>query len=130
MVPVFLDIDTARKHFTGFCKQCLFPIFHYYNLYDASAFAETDWQAYRKANEMFANAISSFLQDNLREFPDLICIQDYHLMLMPQLLRERQVNGSIGMFFHVPWPSSEVFRSLAVRKELLTGMLGADLLGK
>lgn len=85
--------------------------------------------AYKEANALFANTIADEAQDG-----DLIWIHDYHLMLLPQLLRERlraqgKKNIKIGFFLHTPFPSSEIYRVLPVRADLLKGVLYCDLIG-
>lgn len=87
------------------------------------------WQSYQEANNSFADAIASHIQDG-----DLIWIQDYHLMLLPLLLRQQLTRLNrhqvrIGFFLHTPFPSSEIYRVLPVRKEILLGILECDLVG-
>ncbi|KAJ2796036.1 Trehalose-6-P synthase/phosphatase complex subunit, partial [Coemansia guatemalensis] len=74
--------------------------------------------------EKFADRIVEIYRDG-----DIIWVNDYHLMLLPKLLRERLPGARVGFFLHIPFPSSEIFRCLHVRKELLNGMLGADVVG-
>ncbi|KAJ1916209.1 Trehalose-6-P synthase/phosphatase complex synthase subunit [Mycoemilia scoparia] len=125
-VPVFLDNETAELHYNGFSNSILWPLFHYHP--GDIAFEDRVWEAYRRANQAFADAIWDMVQDG-----DLIWIHDYHLMLMPQMLREKlgpEVrNVKIGWFLHTPFPSSEIYRILPVRKAILKGVLAADLLG-
>lgn len=75
-------------------------------------------------NQRFADAIASAYQDG-----DIIWVNDYHLMLLPAMLRTRLPGASIGFFMHVAFPSSEIFRCLSVRVDLLKGVLGSDLIG-
>lgn len=75
-------------------------------------------------NQRFADAIVSAYQEG-----DIIWVNDYHLMLLPRLLRAKLPNATIGFFMHVAFPSSEIFRCLSVRNDLLLGVLGADLIG-
>lgn len=87
------------------------------------------WHAYQAANVAFADAVLEVLQDG-----DLVWVQDYHLMLLPGLLRQRSLAEGrsaprIGFFLHTPFPSSEIYCALPVRKQLLHGVLQADLLG-
>ncbi|KAJ1987412.1 Trehalose-6-P synthase/phosphatase complex synthase subunit [Dimargaris cristalligena] len=125
-VPVFLHDDLAEMHYNGFSNSILWPLFHYHP--GEISFDEDIWQAYQKANSLFADAICDIVQDG-----DLVWVQDYHLMLLPKMLRERmgpeKKNVKIGWFLHTPFPSSEIYRILPVRQEILLGVLSSDLLG-
>ena len=92
------------------------------------AFDESAWDAYTEANRLFAQAIAKDVQDN-----DLIWVHDYHLMMLPAMLREcigdTKKNVKYGFFLHTPFPSSEIYRILPVRKEILLGVLHCDLIG-
>ncbi|KAI9204829.1 glycosyltransferase family 20-domain-containing protein [Polychytrium aggregatum] len=124
-VPVFISDDIADKHYNGFSNSILWPLFHYHP--GEITFNEEHWEAYQAANEAFAESISKIVQDG-----DLVWVQDYHLMLLPAMLRSRlsqSVNVKIGWFLHTPFPSSEIYRILPVRKQILLGVLQSDLLG-
>ncbi|RUP48961.1 glycosyltransferase family 20-domain-containing protein [Jimgerdemannia flammicorona] len=123
-MPVFVEDDLADAHYNGFSNSILWPLFHYHP--GEISFDEEWWEAYKMVNELFAEAIDRVLQDG-----DLVWVQDYHLMLLPALLRKRTTkkNVRIGWFLHTPFPSSEIYRILPVRKEILLGVLDADLLG-
>lgn len=126
-VPILLQPNEIDKYYKGFCKQTLWPIFHYLQLdytVSRSTHTDADWESYQKVNEIFAETVASHYRPG-----DLIWIHDYHLLLLPNMLRERLPNATIGFFLHIPFPSSEIFKSLHVREEILLGMLGADLLG-
>jgi len=91
------------------------------------SFSEDAWTAYQAANRLFAKVIARDVRDG-----DLVWIHDYHLMLLPAMLREevgRDMNIKIGFFLHTPFPSSEIYRILPVRNEILLGVLHADLVG-
>jgi trehalose 6-phosphate synthase/phosphatase len=122
IVPVHLSRDHVNRYYHGFSNCVLWPLFHY--LIDRVPVDASGWDAYLDANEAFAEAVA-------REYRpgDLIWIHDYQLMLLPGLLRERVPDARIGFFLHIPFPSSEVFRILPWRREILAGLLGADLLG-
>ena len=91
-------------------------------------FNEGTWNAYRETNRVFACAIAAEVQDG-----DMIWIHDYHLMILPEMLREEIGNNKshvkIGFFLHTPFPSSEIYRALPVRHELLRAVLHSDLIG-
>ncbi|KAJ6470386.1 hypothetical protein C8R45DRAFT_937298 [Mycena sanguinolenta] len=125
-VPVWLDDAVAHGHYDGYCKQTLWPLFHYLLWQDVAAEAssqESQYYAhYLAANTAFASAIASVYRPG-----DLVWVHDYHLLLVPKLLRASVPDAVIGLFVHTPFPSSEVFRCLPRRKEILDGMVGADL---
>jgi trehalose 6-phosphate synthase/phosphatase len=121
-VPVFLSGQDVKNYYHGFCNNTLWPLFHYFTQY--TMYEERYWKAYRRVNEAFCDAVVEEARPN-----DIIWIQDYHLLLLPQLIRERLPNAQIGFFLHIPFPSYELFRLLPWRKELMTGLLGADLIG-
>jgi trehalose 6-phosphate synthase/phosphatase len=117
------DID---GHYAHYCKIMLWPIFHYQvpDHPKSKAYADHSWEFYCNVNRAFADkAISSYKKG------DTIWVHDYHLLLVPGMIRERLPEAKIGFFLHAAFPSSEVFRCLATRKELLEGMLGANLIG-
>ncbi|KAJ2721859.1 Trehalose-6-P synthase/phosphatase complex synthase subunit [Coemansia sp. Benny D115] len=124
---VYLDDETAELYYNGFANSILWPLFHYHP--GEMNFEEAAWDAYQRANRAFAESLVDVVKDG-----DLVWIQDYHLMLMPRMLRqlldERGLkNVKIGWFLHTPFPSSELYRILPVRREILEGVLAADLLG-
>ncbi|PPQ70030.1 hypothetical protein CVT24_003797 [Panaeolus cyanescens] len=124
-VPVWLDDKVAHGHYDGYCKQILWPLFHYLLWQDVSteyASADTHYPHYQAANRAFAKRIADVYQPG-----DLIWVHDYHLLLLPRLIREVIPDAVIGLFVHTPFPSSEVFRCLPRRNEILDGMLGANL---
>ncbi|OLL22493.1 Alpha,alpha-trehalose-phosphate synthase [UDP-forming] 1 [Neolecta irregularis DAH-3] len=125
-VPVFLDDELADRHYNGFSNSILWPLFHYHP--GEISFDEPSWEAYTEANRKFAQAVAEIVHDG-----DLIWVQDYHLMLLPAMLREEigtsKKNVKIGFFLHTPFPSSEIYRILPVRNEILHGVLYCDLIG-
>ncbi|KAF2155072.1 glycosyltransferase family 20 protein [Myriangium duriaei CBS 260.36] len=124
--PVFFDDDLADRHYNGFSNEILWALLHYHP--GAITFDESAWTAYKTVNQLFADRIAQDLREN-----DLVWIHDYHLMLLPAMVREKcrenKVNVKIGWFLHTPWPSSEIFRVLPVRREILEGVLQSDLIG-
>lgn len=128
-VPVFLKEDIASMYYNGFSNDVLWPIFHYVPLpiFRAGSEKKFDfklWDAYVSANKEFEKVVAG-----LYEKGDLIWVHDYHLMVLPSLLRKQFPESKIGWFLHTPFPSSEVYRILPVRKQILDGLLGVDLLG-
>ncbi|KAG1664974.1 hypothetical protein FOA52_001986 [Chlamydomonas sp. UWO 241] len=127
-VPVFIEQDLKDKYYKGFCKQLLWPLFHYIlpvSPLSASRFDLDLWQAYVKANMAFAET----LVDEVVAEHDFVWIHDYHLLVLPSLLRKRFNRIRLGLFLHSPFPSSEIFRTFPKREELLRSLLNADLIG-
>jgi trehalose 6-phosphate synthase/phosphatase len=122
--PVFLDEATMEEFYHGFCNKTIWPLFHYFPSH--AAYEQASWQSYHEVNQAFCEVVLQIARPD-----DIIWIQDYHLMMLPQLLRERQPDLAIGFFLHIPFPNYEIFRLLpsAWRADLLRGMLGADLVG-
>jgi trehalose 6-phosphate synthase/phosphatase len=126
MLTVFCTDKDFAGHYTHFCKQMLWPVFHY-QIPDnpkSKAYEDHSWKYYVNVNQAFADKIVK----NWRR-GDVVWIHDYHLLLVPGMIRQKLPDAKIGFFLHVAFPSSEVFRCLAVRKQLLEGMLGANLVG-
>ncbi|CUM45889.1 Alpha,alpha-trehalose-phosphate synthase UDP-forming [Debaryomyces fabryi] len=123
---IFLSDSIADLHYNGFSNSILWPLFHYHP--GEMNFDENAWAAYIEANRKFAITIAQQVEDN-----DMIWVHDYHLMLLPQMLREeienKKKNIRIGFFLHTPFPSSEIYRILPVREEILVGVLSCDLIG-
>ncbi|KAF8071681.1 glycosyltransferase family 20 protein [Lyophyllum atratum] len=150
---VYLDDDVADRHYNGFSNSILWPLFHYHP--GEMNFDEENWLAYRQANMRFAEAVLQQLTPGA-----MVWVQDYHLMLLPMLLRglidgtaagdftvkelskiTEGIEGEavspaapipdikIGYFLHTPFPSSEIYRILPVRREILLGVLYCDLIG-
>ena len=122
--PVFIDDKTMDKFYHGFCNSTIWPLFHYFS--NLAKFSAEDWDDYVIVNETFRDSILKILQPG-----DTVWIHDYHLMLLPRLLREKVPDATIGFFLHTPFPSYDVFRTLPTkwRREILEGILGADLVG-
>lgn len=122
MRPVFLTKKDINKYYEGFSNSTIWPLFHYFLQY--VDFSDDLYDSYVKVNKIFAENILKYAEKG-----DTIWIHDYQLLLVPQMVREKLPDASIGFFNHIPFPSYEMFRSLPWRKELLNGMLGADLIG-
>jgi len=121
-LPVYLSSSDLKKYYYGFSNRTLWPLFHYfasYAIYDTS-----EWRSYQKVNRMFCERLMEVLRPD-----DMVWVHDYHLLLLPDMLREKMPEVTIGFFLHIPFPSMEIFRYLPWREEILQGMLGADLIG-
>lgn len=122
MVPVFLDQQEIEYFYEGFSNGVLWPAFHYFPQY--ITYENKFWEAYVTVNQKFCAAILERAEPE-----DTIWIHDYHLLLLPQMIKEALPNATIAFFQHIPFPSYEIFRMLPWREELLAGMCGADLVG-
>jgi trehalose 6-phosphate synthase/phosphatase len=122
--PVFLSESLMENFYEGFCNNTIWPLFHYFPSY---AFYEAEhWHSYNRVNEKFIETILGILKPD-----DLIWIHDYHLMLLPELIREKKPDAHIGFFLHIPFPAYEIFSLLPSqwRVKILEGLLGADVIG-
>lgn len=127
-MPTFITQDVYTKFYHGFCKQQLWPLFHYMLPMcpdHGDRFDRQLWQAYVSANKIFADRVMEVANPE----DDYIWIQDYHLMILPTFLRKRYHRVKLGFFLHSPFPSSEIYRTLPVRSEILKGLLNCDLIG-
>src|SRR6266487_2569904 len=120
--PVFLSRKLARSFYAGFSNGTLWPLFHSFSTY--ARYSASEWTAYREVNERFADEVAHALRSD-----DVVWIHDYQLLLVPQMIRERAPDARIGFFLHIPFPPYDVFRLLPWHRELLRGVLGADLVG-
>jgi trehalose-6-phosphate synthase len=125
-LAVFVGDSEFEGHYFHFCRNVLFPAFHY-QMQESPRHKEYDdhsWKQYLRLNEIFADTIAARWQPG-----DRIWIHDYHLMLLPQMLRDRLPESEIGFFMHTAFPSSEIFRCLTARGALIEGLLGSNLIG-
>ena len=122
-VPVYLTQAEITRYYEGFSNGVLWPLFHY--LTDkVQRDAWSHWRAYESVNQKFAEAVAEEYRSG-----DLVWVHDYQLSLVPQMLRRLRPDARIGFFLHIPFPSSEVFRILPWRVQILEGILGANLIG-
>jgi len=119
---VCLSEEEVDGFYYGFSNRTIWPLFHYFLEY--SEFELSSWETYVSVNQKFADAILKEATDD-----DIVWVHDYQLMLVPQMVREKRPAISIGFFLHIPFPSFEIFRTLPWRREILQGLLGADLIG-
>lgn len=117
--PVFLDAGDEREFYGTICNDTLWPLFHYFP--DRLRITGEAWQRYVDVNERFARAVAESAAPGAR-----VWIHDFHLMLVPERLRRLRPDVAIGFFLHIPFPSSEVYRLLPTREDVLRGLLGAD----
>ncbi|KAK9675663.1 hypothetical protein RND81_11G022100 [Saponaria officinalis] len=127
-VPTFLPLDLQKKFYQGYCKQYLWPLFHYMLPIcpdHGDRFDRSLWQAYVSANKIYADKVMEVINQD----DDSVWVHDYHLMVLPTFLRKRFYRVKLGFFLHSPFPSSEIYRTLPVRDEILKGLLNCDLVG-
>ncbi|RAL47822.1 hypothetical protein DM860_011407 [Cuscuta australis] len=127
-VPTFLPPEMFTRHYHGFCKQHLWPVFHYMLPLSpdlGGRFNRSLWQAYVSVNKIFADRIMEVINPE----DDFVWIHDYHLMVLPTFLRKRFNRVKLGFFLHSPFPSSEIYKTLPVREEILRALLNSDLIG-
>ncbi|KAK4750407.1 hypothetical protein SAY87_003889 [Trapa incisa] len=124
-VPIFLAPDLRKNYYHGFCRKYLGPLFHYMLPMCGNQFDQTLWQAYISANKIYADKVLVVTNHE----NDYIWVHDYHLMAMPNILRRRFKRVKLGFFLHIPFPSSEIFRTLPVRNGILNALLNTDLIG-
>ncbi|MCF0040954.1 bifunctional alpha,alpha-trehalose-phosphate synthase (UDP-forming)/trehalose-phosphatase [Dyadobacter fanqingshengii] len=122
--PVFIPEDVNEKYYEGFCNNLIWPLCHYFP--SLARFDDEYFEAYQIANRLFFDKIDEIIQPG-----DVIWVQDYQLMLLPEMIRQKYPDNKIGFFFHIPFPSFELFRLLPVkwRKAIVDGILGADVVG-
>jgi len=122
--PVFIDAETMFSFYEGFCNDTLWPLFHYFP--SIAAFKDRYWDDYRRVNRIFCDTVARIARPG-----DVIWVHDYHLLLLPRMLKERLPDNAVGFFLHIPFPSFEIFRMLPARWRdvILEGILGADLVG-
>ncbi len=121
-VAVHLSADEIEAFYLRFCNETVWPLFHYFPTY--TEYDNYTWETYRRINERFHKAVVAVADED-----DTIWVHDYHLMMLPAMLRASLPQARIGFFLHIPFPSYEVFRLLPWRHEILDGVLGADLIG-
>ncbi|TDB67073.1 bifunctional alpha,alpha-trehalose-phosphate synthase (UDP-forming)/trehalose-phosphatase [Arundinibacter roseus] len=122
--PVFIPPQINEPYYEGFCNDLIWPLFHYFP--SLAHFENTNFEAYQEANLLFFEKLKEIIQPN-----DVIWIHDYQLMLLPDLIRQQFPTNKIGFFFHIPFPSYEIFRLLPTtwRESIIDGILGADVVG-
>ena len=111
--PVFLGAELRERHYRQFCKQQLWPLLHYLMPLSPTSAGRFDadlWGSYVKANKAFADVVVEVVGNVER---DLVWVNDYHLLVLPSLLRKRLHRIRLGLSLHSPFPSSEIFRDLS-----------------
>ncbi|MET0394004.1 MAG: trehalose-6-phosphate synthase [Chitinophagaceae bacterium] len=121
---IWLTKEQEDHFYYGFSNEGLWPLCHI--AHTRPVFRKVDWDHYCEVNEMYAAAILDEIKDEEEPF---ILVQDYHFALLPQLIKAKRPDAKVAIFWHIPWPNPESFGICPWKKELLLGMLGADLIG-
>lgn len=121
---IWLSPDEYDGFYTGFSNDALWPLCHAAHI--RPNFRQEDWDMYRRVNGLYAKSVLEEIKD-VRE--PIVLVQDFHFALLPMMIKKKRPDALIGIFWHIPWPSAESFSICPWRKELLEGMLGADIIG-
>jgi trehalose 6-phosphate synthase len=121
---VWLTEKEVSGYYNGFSNEAMYPLC--LMAHTRPLFRKEDWYEYKKVNGIFAKAV---LEEIKTIQNPIVLIQDYHLALLPQMVKTSRPDAQIGLFWHTPWPSPEAFSICPWRKEILQGMLGADIVG-
>jgi trehalose 6-phosphate synthase/phosphatase len=121
---VFVDLTErdVTQYYYGMCNRGLWPLMHF--MTPICHFNRAHWNSYQRVNQNFAASVAAEARAG-----DVVWVQDFHLALTPRMIRAQRPKLPIGIFWHVPFPPEQVFRVFPWRRELLAGMLGADLIG-
>lgn len=120
---VWLTKDEVAGFYLGFSNEALWPLCHV--TFTPPIFRESDWNTYKRVNQIFAEAVIQEVADHKA----MVLVQDYHLALLSRLIKEQNSKLIVGQFWHIPWPTHEIFRTCPWQEEILDGLLGNDLLG-
>jgi len=120
---VWLTEDEVEGFYLGFSNEALWPLCHV--TFTPPVFRESDWNTYKKVNQIFAEAVLQEVADRKA----VVLVQDYHFALLSRLIKEQNPKLTVGQFWHIPWPTHEIFRTCPWQEEILDGLLGNDLLG-
>jgi len=121
---VWVSAGEEKGHYSGFSNEGLWPLCHI--AHTRPLFRQEDWELYKEVNERFAMAA---LEEMEGTDEPCVLIQDYHFALLPRLIKQRRPDARVALFWHIPWPNPESFGICPWKKELIEGMLGADLVG-
>lgn len=121
---VWLTKEQEDHYYYGFANEGLWPLCHI--AHTRPVFRKEDWEYYQQVNKIYADAVVEEIKDQEDPF---ILVQDYHFALLPKLIKDQRPDAKVAIFWHIPWPNPESFGICPWQRELLTGMLGADLIG-
>ncbi len=121
---VWLSQQEEDGYYYGFANEGLWPLCHI--AHTRPTFRAADWEQYQAANRKFADALLEEMQSVANP---VVVVQDYHFALLPRLLKAQRPDARVAIFWHIPWPNPEAFGICPWQRELLEGLLGADLVG-
>jgi len=121
---VWLTDEEDRGYYEGFSNEGLWPLCHI--AHTRPVFRPDDWMQYQRINRRFADAV---LQEMEGTDSPILLAQDYHFALLPRMVKESRPDARVAIFWHIPWPNPEVFGICPWQRELVDGLLGADLIG-
>lgn len=121
---VWLSKEEEEGYYYGFANEGLWPLSHI--AHTRPIFRASDWQHYQEVNRKFADAVLEEIEDTPSP---VILVQDYHFALLPRLIKEKRSDARVAIFWHVPWPNPEAFGICPWQRQLVDGLLGADLIG-
>jgi trehalose 6-phosphate synthase len=122
LATVDLPAEDYHAYYAGFANHCLWPLLHFRA--DIAEFARSDYEAYLRINDCFAEALKPLLRAD-----DVVWIHDYHLFPLPQALRRRGLRHRMGFFLHTPFPPADILQTLPRHRELMTSLTACDLIG-
>lgn len=121
-IPVYLNQREMDNYYFGFSNKTIWPLYHYFTQF--VVYENSYWDSYVEVNMRFAEKVLDVIKKD-----DIIWVHDYHLQLLPKMIKDERPDVQIGFFLHIPFPSFELFRGLPWRREIIEGILGADLIG-
>ena len=121
---VWLTKEEEEGYYYGFANEGLWPLCHI--AHTRPIFRELDWERYQAVNHKFAEALLEEIKDTQRP---VVLVQDYHFALLPRIIKQKRPDARVAIFWHIPWPNPEAFGICPWQRELVDGLLGADLIG-
>lgn len=121
---IWLTKEQEDHYYYGFSNEGLWPLCHI--AHTRPVFRKEDWDKYVEVNQIYAEAV---LEEIKNEEAPFILVQDYHFALLPAFIKQKRPDAKVAIFWHIPWPNPESFGICPWQKELLLGMIGADLIG-
>jgi trehalose 6-phosphate synthase len=121
---VWLSKDEEEGYYYGFANEGLWPLCHI--AHTRPIFRASDWQFYEEVNRKFADTVLKEIEEVANP---VVLVQDYHFALLPRMIKDRRPDARVAIFWHIPWPNPEAFRICPWQRQLVDGLLGADLIG-
>jgi trehalose 6-phosphate synthase len=121
---IWLSKEEEEGYYYGFSNEGLWPLCHI--AHTRPLFRAQDWEDYQEVNRKFTAAVLEEIKDTAKP---VVLVQDYHFALMPRLIKEKRPDARVAIFWHIPWPNPEAFGICPWQRQLVDGLLGADLIG-